>query len=70
MTTKKKAKKFDCVEMKRKIQKKLMTEYEAQKDDFASYGDFIRSKAKQSPLWKKFKSTPKKTTRHRLTGTA
>ncbi len=56
-TTKRKVKKFDCVEMKRKVQEKLMAEYEARKDEFPSYADFIRSKAKLSSLWKYFKTT-------------
>ena len=32
---------FDCVEMKNRIQKELMEEYEARKDEFSSYADFI-----------------------------
>jgi hypothetical protein len=44
MTTKK-AKTFDCVEMKRRIQADLMAEYESQKDQFSSFADFIHKTA-------------------------
>ena len=48
MTTR--TKPFDCVEMKRKAQEKLMAEYQNRKAEFRSYGDFLRSKASQSKL--------------------
>lgn len=41
-------KKFDCVEMKRKAQKRLREEYEAGKGEFSSYADFITTTARQS----------------------
>ena len=43
-----KNKKFDCVKMKSSIQKELRREYEARKDEFSSYTDFIHTTANQS----------------------
>ena len=43
-----KQKSFDCVEMKNRIQKELMEEYEARKDEFSSYADFIVATAEES----------------------
>jgi hypothetical protein len=40
---------FDCVEMKRRVQEELRAEYESRKGEFASYADFLRAKADQSP---------------------
>jgi len=45
-----KAKTFDCVEMKNRIQAELLAEYEARKDEFKSYLDFINATAKNSEL--------------------
>lgn len=42
------AKKFDCVEMKRKAQERLIQEYESRKNEFKSYPDFLRAKAQES----------------------
>jgi hypothetical protein len=39
---------FDCVKMKRDIQEQLRAEYEARKQDYASYVDFLRAKAEES----------------------
>ena len=47
-----KAKTFDCVEMKNRIQAKRLAEYEARKSEFDSYIDFINARVQQSPLWK------------------
>ena len=44
-----KAKTFDCVEMKRQCQRKLQEEYEARKEEFDSYFDFLKAKANESP---------------------
>ena len=44
-----KKKSFDCVEMKRKAQKRLQSEYEARKGEFSSYAEFITATASQSP---------------------
>ena len=46
MATKRKA--FDCVEMKNRIQRELMEEYEARKDEFSSYAEFIVATANES----------------------
>lgn len=46
-----KTKAFDCVEMKNRIQADRLAEYQARKDEFASYIDFINARAKESPLW-------------------
>ena len=45
----KKIKTFDCVEMKRQAQARLMGEFEAQKGKFSSFAEFIRSTAGKSP---------------------
>jgi hypothetical protein len=47
-----KAKTFDCVEMKNRIQAKRLAEYEARKGEFASYLDFINARVKDSELAK------------------
>ncbi len=39
---------FDCVEMKRRAQKRLRQEYEARKDEFDSFLDFINRTAEES----------------------
>lgn len=39
---------FDCVEMKDRIQKELRVEYEARKDEFSSYAEFINATAEES----------------------
>lgn len=46
MTTKTKT--FDCVEFKLQAQHKLRSEYEARKDEFASYFEFLNAKAHES----------------------
>jgi len=46
MTTK--AKTFDCVEMKNRIQAKIMAEYEADRDQFSSFSEFINARAAKS----------------------
>ena len=43
MKAKTKAKKFDCVAMKDRIQARLLAEYQARKDEFPSYMAFIRA---------------------------
>ena len=47
-----KTKTFDCVEMKNRIQAERMAEYEACKDEFASFIDFINARVKDSQLLK------------------
>ena len=39
---------FDCVEMKNRIQAKRLAEYEAHKDECASYVDFIKARTEKS----------------------
>ncbi len=51
-----KAKTFDCVEMKRNAQKALQKEYEARKDEFSSYWDFLAAKADESEWVQKMRS--------------
>ncbi len=41
----KQEKSFDCVEMKNHIQHELLEEYEARKNEFTSYADFINKTA-------------------------
>ena len=45
-----KPKTFDCVEMKTRIQAERLAEYQARKEEFASYLAFINSRVKDSPL--------------------
>ncbi len=42
------AKTFDCVEEKKRVQKLLLEEYEARKGEFSSYADFIVKTAEES----------------------
>ncbi len=42
------AKKFDCVQMKNRIQRELRQEYQARKTKFASYADFLNATADES----------------------
>lgn len=51
----KKTKTFDCVEMKNRIQRKLFEEYEARKDEFATYGEFINVTAEESEVIRAFR---------------
>ena len=39
---------FDCVEMKNRIQRELMREYQARKAEFTSYADFLNATADES----------------------
>lgn len=43
-----KTKTFDCVAMKNRIQAKRLAEYEARKDEFDSYLDFVRARSRDS----------------------
>jgi hypothetical protein len=47
-----KAKTFDCVEMKNRIQAQILAEYEARKGEFASFSEFLR--ATETPLERQF----------------
>jgi hypothetical protein len=44
-----------CVQMKDRIQERLMAEYEARKDEFASYEEFINAAADRSPWVRKMR---------------
>lgn len=46
---------FDCVEMKRQVQAKLMAEYEVRKNEFISYAEFIHKTAAIDPKILAFK---------------
>ncbi len=39
---------FDCVEMKRRAQKRLLDEYEAHRDEYPSFAAFVREHARES----------------------
>lgn len=39
---------FDCVEMKRESQRRLLQEFEARRNEFDDYAAFIRAKAGES----------------------
>ena len=60
-----KAKTFDCVEMKNRIQAQRLAEYEAHKDEFPTFLDFINARVEESPLWKELQgrkgTSPRKT---------
>ncbi len=43
---------FDCVEMKNRIQADRLSEYEAKKNEYASYVDFVNARMKHSELAK------------------
>ena len=43
-----KTKTFDCVEMKNRIQAERMAEYEALKDEYPSFVDFVKTRAGKS----------------------
>lgn len=45
-----KNKTFDCVEMKTRIQQAIMAEYEAEKDRWPSFVDFIKSRNERSDV--------------------
>jgi hypothetical protein len=45
-----KAKTFDCVEMKNRIQAERLAEYEARKGEFSSYLAFVNARVKHSEL--------------------
>ena len=44
-----KTKPFDCVEMKRRAQKKLLDEYQARRKEFTTFAEFIHAVAQESP---------------------
>ena len=50
-----KNKEFDCVEMKNRIQNELRSEFEARKNEFSSYSDFISTTANQSAQIRAFR---------------
>ncbi len=56
-----KAKTFDCVQMKHRAQEKLRAEYEARREEFDSYSEFLATTIKEDPwqrqLWQRI-STP------------
>jgi hypothetical protein len=39
---------FDCIEMKREAQERLMAEHEKRKHEFVGFGDFLKKKAEES----------------------
>jgi hypothetical protein len=53
-----KTKKFDCVEMKNRIQAERYAEYLAHKDQFASYLDFINARVKGPEFAKRAPGQP------------
>ena len=50
-----KQKAFDCVEMKRQAQARLMAAYEARRSEFTSYAQFIRETAATDPKIQAFR---------------
>lgn len=46
--------------MKNRIQAKRLAEYEARKNEFDSYIDFINARAQESPIWKELLSKTEK----------
>jgi len=57
-----KPKTFDCLEMKRRAQEKLRAEYEARRDEFDSYSEFLAATINEDPwqrrLWQKISAPP------------
>jgi hypothetical protein len=53
---KKKMKKFDCVEMKNQIQSEMLAEYEAHKNKYKSFADFVKTEASKSPWVRQMRS--------------
>jgi len=47
--------KFDCVEMKNRVQQELRLEYETRKSEFSSYAEFINATADQSEVIRAFR---------------
>ena len=50
-----KKKGFDCVEMKRQAQARLTAAYEARKNEFSSYAEFIHETAATDPKIRAFR---------------
>ncbi len=50
-----KQKAFDCVEMKRQAQARLMAAYKARESEFSSYAEFIRETAATDPRIRAFR---------------
>ncbi len=50
-----KQKAFDCVEMKRQAQARLMAAYNARESEFSSYAEFIRETAATDPKIRAFR---------------
>lgn len=52
-----KTKTFDCVEMKHRAQEKLRAEYEARREEFGSYSEFLAATIHEDPwqsqLWQR-----------------
>ena len=44
-----KPKTFDCVQMKRLAQEKLLAEYESRREEFASYCEFLAATINEDP---------------------
>jgi len=52
-----KTKTFDCVDMKNRIQAERLAEYQARKEQFSSYLDFINARVQDSELAKIVRQT-------------
>lgn len=52
---KKRTNDFDCVEMKNQFQQRLLAEYEAHKDEYESYVEFINKTAEKTDLMRLLK---------------
>ena len=51
-----KKKAFDCVEMKRQAQARLMAAYAARKSEFSSYAEFVDETAAADPTIQAFRA--------------
>jgi len=47
-------KSFDCVEFKRQAQKRIRAEWEARKNEFGSYEEFLEAKSQDSEWQRAF----------------
>lgn len=48
-----KLKTFDCVEMKRRAQEEILTDWESRKHEFSSYGAFLEAAIQESEWTRK-----------------
>lgn len=50
---------FDCVEMKNQIQAEMYADYDAHRDKYPSFVDYIKAQAEKSPWVRQWRRTAK-----------